>query len=100
MPIYEYECTNCRFCFERKQRFDDEPITTCPRCQGKAHRVLHSVPVIFKGSGFYVTDNRKGSPVSDAPAPKDGSEKKTEVAAKKESDVAASKKNEGANTTS
>ena len=33
----------------------------CPKCQGKARRVIHSVPVIFKGSGFYITDSRKGS---------------------------------------
>jgi len=32
----------------------------CPRCQGKARRIIHSVPIIFKGSGFYTTDNRKG----------------------------------------
>lgn len=58
MPIYEYECGLCQFRFERKQRFDEEPIAICPKCQGKARRVLHSVPVIFKGSGFYTTDNR------------------------------------------
>ena len=61
MPIYEYECSHCQFKFERKQGFDDEPLTTCPKCQGKARRVLHPTPVIFKGSGFYTTDNRKGS---------------------------------------
>jgi predicted nucleic acid-binding Zn ribbon protein len=33
----------------------------CPICQGKARRVINSVPVIFKGSGFYVTDNRKSN---------------------------------------
>ena len=60
MPIYEYECGVCRFHFERKQRFDEEPVAICPKCQGKARRVLHSVPVIFKGSGFYITDSRKG----------------------------------------
>ena len=60
MPIYEYECGVCQFHFERKQNFDEEPIAMCPECQGKARRVLHSVPVIFKGSGFYITDNRKG----------------------------------------
>ena len=63
MPIYEYECGLCHFCFERKQRFDEEPIAMCPECQGKARRVIHSVPVIFKGSGFYITDNRKGKAV-------------------------------------
>ena len=60
MPVYDYECGLCHFNFERRQRFDEEPVALCPKCQGKSRRVLHSVPVIFKGSGFYVTDNRKG----------------------------------------
>ena len=59
MPIYEYECSLCHFRFERKQGFDEEPVAVCPQCQGKARRVICSIPVIFKGSGFYVTDNRK-----------------------------------------
>ncbi len=63
MPIYEYECSLCHFNFERKQRFDEEPVAICPKCQGKARRVLHSVPIIFKGSGFYITDNRKGNTI-------------------------------------
>ena len=61
MPIYEYECSSCRSRFERKQRFDEEPIATCPQCSGKARRLIHSVPVVFKGSGFYCTDYGKGS---------------------------------------
>lgn len=61
MPVYEYECECCQFRFEEKQGFHDEPIATCPRCQGRVHRVLHPPPIIFKGNGFYVTDNRKGS---------------------------------------
>ncbi len=65
MPIYEYECNHCHFQFERKQRFDEEPVAMCPKCQRKAHRVIHSVPVIFKGSGFYTTDNRKGNPTEE-----------------------------------
>ena len=59
MPIYDYECGVCQCRFERKQRFDEEPVAICPECEGKARRVIHSVPIIFKGSGFYVTDNRK-----------------------------------------
>ena len=61
MPIYEYECSHCHFKFERKQGFHDEPLTVCPKCQGEAQRVLHPTPIIFKGSGFYTTDNRKDS---------------------------------------
>ena len=60
MPIYEYECEICRCRFERRQRFDEEPVTVCPECDGKARRVIHSVPIIFRGSGFYVTDHRSG----------------------------------------
>jgi len=63
VPIYEYECSLCHYHFERRQRFDEEPVAICPKCQGKARRVLHSTPVIFKGSGFYITDNRKGGAV-------------------------------------
>ena len=61
MPIYEYECSSCYHTFERKQRFDEEPITICPKCREKARRVINSVPIIFKGSGFYVTDHRNSS---------------------------------------
>ncbi|MBA7593488.1 hypothetical protein ES703_00411 [subsurface metagenome] len=64
MPTYEYECSACQFRFERNQRFDDEPIAMCPQCQSKARRVLHSVPIFFRGSGFYSTDYGRGSPSS------------------------------------
>jgi len=59
VPIYEYECDICRCRFERRQKFDEEPVSMCPECKGEARRVIHSVPIIFKGSGFYTTDNRK-----------------------------------------
>jgi len=61
MPIYEYECGHCRSRFELKQGFDEEPEVTCPECQGKVRRIFHPTPIIFKGSGFYITDSRKGS---------------------------------------
>ena len=59
MPIYEYECSGCGAHFERRQRFDEEPVGVCPTCQGKVRRIIQSVPVVFKGSGFYVTDYPK-----------------------------------------
>jgi putative FmdB family regulatory protein len=58
MPIYEYECGHCHHRFEMKQGFDEEPQAICPQCQGRARRVFHAAPVIFKGSGFYITDSR------------------------------------------
>ena len=44
-----------------RQGFDEEPQAMCPQCHGRARRVFHSTPVIFKGSGFYITDSRKGN---------------------------------------
>ena len=58
MPIYGYECKECGVRFERRQSFSDDPITVCPECAGEVHRLLSPVGIIFKGSGFYVTDNR------------------------------------------
>jgi putative FmdB family regulatory protein len=59
MPIYEYECSNCGLRFEQHQRISDDPVKVCPECAGEVRRVFHPVGVIFKGSGFYVTDNRR-----------------------------------------
>src|SRR5262249_935216 len=58
MPIYTYECENCGQRFDAKQSFSDEPLTVCPTCEGKIHRVIQPVGVVFKGSGFYVTDSK------------------------------------------
>ena len=56
MPRYDYECMTCSHVFELRQSFQDEPVGTCPECQGSARRKFHAVPVIYKGSGFYTTD--------------------------------------------
>jgi putative FmdB family regulatory protein len=59
MPIYVYECSNCGIHFEQNQHINDDPIQVCPECAGQVRRVIQPVGVIFKGSGFYVTDNRR-----------------------------------------
>lgn len=59
MPIYEYECERCRLRFELRMHFGEDRGTPCPQCQGNARRLFSPVPIIFKGSGFYVTDSRK-----------------------------------------
>ncbi len=57
MPTYEYACNSCSHRFETRQRMTDDPITTCPECHGSIYRVLFPVGIVFKGSGFYKTDN-------------------------------------------
>ncbi len=62
MPLYTYRCDNCGVRFDRQQSYEDRPISRCPECGKKAvHRVYRPVGIVFKGSGFYVTDNRASS---------------------------------------
>lgn len=61
MPTYTYRCNECDHEFQTRQRMTDDPLTECPVCKGRVRRVVSSVGVVFKGSGFYVTDNRSSS---------------------------------------
>jgi putative FmdB family regulatory protein len=62
MPVYTYRCDSCGTQFERHQSFNDAPLKTCPECRKKSLRkVITPTRVIFKGSGFYATDNRSPS---------------------------------------
>ncbi len=74
MPVYEYECDNCSLRFEKMQRFSEDPLRICPDCGGSIHRVIQPVGVIFKGSGFYVTDNR-GKSSTMPPSKREGDSK-------------------------
>jgi len=65
MPTYEYACKSCGEHMEVVQSFKDDPLTTCPNCQGELRKVFGSIGIAFKGSGFYKTDSR--------PAPKESS---------------------------
>jgi putative FmdB family regulatory protein len=59
MPTYEYRCNACGEHLEVVQSFSDEPLQECPHCGKKALRKVFSpVGIVFKGSGFYKTDNR------------------------------------------
>lgn len=94
MPTYEYQCDKCKKSFEIFQSMKDDALKICPedRCRqktwgkGKVRRVLGTgAGLIFKGSGFYITDYRsegyKAAAKKDAPAssePKSGESKKTE----------------------
>lgn len=70
MPIYEYHCPACKSTYELRQGFDAETTHKCEECgKGTAKRVLHAPPVVFKGSGWYVTDSRnKSSAITDSDA--------------------------------
>ena len=61
MPTYRYVCTECGGQVEAVQKFTDDPLTVHDACGGRLRKVFSPVGIIFKGSGFYRTDSRKGS---------------------------------------
>lgn len=66
MPMYVYQCDKCGQAFERKQAVTEAPLSDCPECDGHVRRVIQPVGVVFKGSGWYVTDHRSKSADSSA----------------------------------
>jgi putative FmdB family regulatory protein len=60
MPIYEYRCDKCQKIIEVMQKFSDKPLTKCPSCAGRVSRIISNCSFQLKGSGWYVTDYKKG----------------------------------------
>jgi putative FmdB family regulatory protein len=61
VPTYQYVCTECGDQVEAVQKFTDDPLTVHDACGGRLRKVFSPVGIVFKGSGFYRTDSRKGS---------------------------------------
>jgi len=62
MPTYVYQCSKCRHRFALFHSITDESVKRCPRCRGRAARVpAGGAGILFKGSGFYITDYRSAS---------------------------------------
>ncbi|MDR2784150.1 MAG: zinc ribbon domain-containing protein [Treponema sp.] len=84
MPTYEYECKDCGHVFEVFQSIKDEPLKVCPKCGKEIRRLITGGSgVIFKGSGFYITDAQaKPAAAGGANAAKNGSADGAVTAAK------------------
>lgn len=92
VPIYDYHCDHCGHDFSSQQGFDDERLAECPRCGKRPRRLVSRPAIVFKGSGWHVTDYRaksaesssdgagndgasKSAPKKDAPKKEDASAK-------------------------
>ena len=64
MPVYEYECDVCGMRFEMHRHYGDPHPTTCPAGHKGVHRIFAAPTIIFKGSGFYVTDHGRNGNLS------------------------------------
>ena len=90
MPIYEYECAECGLYFEKLQKFGDPAPETCPNGHPQVHRLLSQPTIIFKGKGFYITDNGRSSRT---PASQNGqSSHEAKTASSSKDDAASSSK--------
>lgn len=88
MPTYDYQCSGCGGSFEIFQSMSEEPLSVCPECGGKMKRLIGGgAGIIFKGSGFYVTDNKSKAAASTS-APSGGTQ--GDKAAPKKEPVASS----------
>jgi putative FmdB family regulatory protein len=79
MPIYEYECNKCGV-LEVNQRIVDSPLTRCPRCRGKVHKLISQSSFRLKGTGWYATDYGKGNGNGNGKSRKDTTEPKSPAA--------------------
>lgn len=102
MPTYDYECQSCGHTTEVFQSISEDPLTTCPQCgEDELKRLISAgVGIIFKGSGFYVTDSKKnssgksGSSETKSDSASASSETKSESKSSKSEDSAGSKKSD------
>jgi putative FmdB family regulatory protein len=85
MPIYEYECLTCGNVFEKRQSFSEIPVASCPNGHSETRRRLSTPAIVFKGSGFYVTDNKSGSNGSSGKSKKSESSSESKPETKSES---------------
>ncbi len=86
MPLYDYQCRACGKVTEVRHGFKETFEGTCPSCSGEMKRVFSAAGIVFKGSGFYVTDSRKSSGGDSASSSSSSSSSKSDGASKGEHD--------------
>ena len=95
MPVYTYHCEECEHEFDAQQSFSEEALKKCPNCNKKAlYKVYKPARVVFKGSGYYVTDHKSKSRVSSSSTDKDSDKAKNGANGKSETGSGEEKKSE------
>jgi putative FmdB family regulatory protein len=86
VPTYQYVCTECGDQVEAVQKFTDDPLSVHDACGGRLRKVFSPVGIVFKGSGFYRTDSRKGSSASTPASSSSSSDSSSSAGDKKSGD--------------
>ena len=85
MPTYDYQCKKCGHAFEVFQSMTEKPLKICPECKGPVKRLIGSgAGLIFKGSGFYITDYKKKESPSESKGKTTASAEKSKESSSKE----------------
>lgn len=104
MPTYQYSCTACGEPLEVVQKFSDDALTECPACGGRLRKIFSPAAIVFRGSGFYRTDSRKGSggssTATETTTKKDDSKSETQSETKKESTSSSSSESSSSESSS
>ncbi len=66
MPFYRYSCDKCGYQKSVFHAINESPVVSCDSCGGEMKRTISRVGIIFKGSGFYITDSKKNSKSSES----------------------------------
>ena len=98
MPTYEYVCASCGNHFDTVQSFSDPPLERCEICGGQLRRVFHPAGILFKGSGFYSTDNRRAGSGAGKAKPGEKGERSGEKAAAQKSSNSSSNSSSGSSS--
>lgn len=99
MPTYDYRCDECDHEFEEFQSIKAAPLETCPKCKGPVRRLISSGNgIIFKGSGFYITDYKRSHNRSDSQG--DSDSKKEDKAGTKSDAKSETKESKSSNSDS
>ena len=92
MPTYEYRCNSCKHEFEEFQKFSEATLVKCPSCRADALvRIIGGAGLVFKGSGFYLTDYKNKQTT---PAESKSKEKAEVTSGEKKSETGAAEKSE------
>ncbi|MEV0704455.1 FmdB family zinc ribbon protein [Saccharopolyspora sp. NPDC050389] len=99
MPTYQYACTECDHRFEAVQSFSEDSLTECPECTGRLRKLFNAVGIVFKGSGFYRTDNRSSNSSSSSSSTTGGSSSSSSSSSGKSSESSSSSSSSSSSTT-
>ena len=90
MPLYDYKCTKCGTIREVRHGFHESHEEPCPACGAAMTRVFSAAPIVFKGSGFYVTDSKPAAATKSEPKSEPKTDAKTETKSETKSEAPAS----------